>query len=720
MKRKEATKEEVQLLAKLYLNDEKSNREIASAMNMSVSWCLRTLKEYGLYVEKEKQFSNEQISILKKSKWNNGIPQIRKMNFFFEEGKLYKAICRLTKKELLDYSNHSGALLSHLSNIYPEVSKLSKYKRDAITKKTGKPWYADYFDFIEIENVEDIKINCKDCEWSTTDSMNKAGFLTSHIQKTHGSILQYLNRHPEDEYLFKTALQKEKYKSRHINSDDTKYVVCRVCNQRLTSITNTHLAKHGLDHVSYKEKFGNEIVSKEMSNTLSKSTIQSNLSRPQNFTSSIEEKFKHSVQKLNNIRHQFAIGGFMYDFIIEDEKAIIEIDGSYWHGHDRDNGFTQAQIFNFMRDVEKDDVAKSNGYSIYRITEGVVKNLLPKTFDNTRDLIQFLLSNSSRIEDHKLMRLKEYDIILEKDYCIRNKDLFEKDDKMVDTLLKFWKKFYYPKKYITDCIDLPNRRQTSLWLKGVMKEAYYNSRKDGSRSLEEFFLDDQLLKDVIRYRLGLNSSNEFFDVSLRQLYKGIEVRTMYSVGVFSIKQAKDIYTKHVKEGGLVYDPYAGWGSRLLACCDAGARYIGNDINTNLRSGYKYLRHELDLVSKSKVTFRDSKLKLNSLDGKVDFIFTSPPFYNDEIYSNGVKLRKSVEDWVSKDLVPVLKNCFSYLKSGSHIVIDMNDRYVEETKSALEIVGFQIIDVSYYDIKKSHYRKNGKKVQGLITALKPLQ
>lgn len=719
MERKEATKEELQLLAKLYLNDEMSNREISSLMKRSVVWCVRVLKESGLYIEKTKEISSEQISSLKKCIWNNGNPKIKEIKPFFEDGKSYKAICKLTNKEFFDYMNQSGVLLSHLSNIYPELSKLSKYKRDAISKKTGKPWYTEYFEFIELDNIEIQHVKCKDCEWSTTDSMNNAGFLTSHIQKNHGSILQYLNRHPEDENLFKTALQKEKYKSRHINSDDTKYVVCKVCNQRLTSITNTHLAKHGLNHVSYKEKFGNEIVSKEMSNTLSRTTIESNLSRPQNFTSSIEEKFKNSLQKLNNIKHQYIIGGFMYDFLVEEKKILIEIDGSYWHGYDRDSGFTHAQIFNFMRDVEKDDVAKSNGYSIYRITEGVVNNLLPKAFDNKGDLVQFLLSNSSRIEDHKLMHLKEYDIILEKNYCIRNKSLFEKDDKMIDTLLKFWKKFYHPKKYISDCIDLTKRKQTSLWLKGVMKEAYYISRKDGSRSLEEFFLDDELLKDVIRYRLGINSSNEFFDVSLRQLYKGIEVRTMYSVGVFPIKQAKDIYAKHVKKDDLVYDPYAGWGSRLMACCDAGARYIGNDINTNLRSGYKYLRHELDLVSKSKVTFRDSKLMLDSLEEKVDFIFTSPPFYNDEIYSNGVRLRNSVGDWISKDLVPVFKNCFSYLKRGSHIVIDMNDRYLEETKSALEIVGFQIINVSYYDIKKSHYRKNGKKVQGLITALKPL-
>lgn len=717
MEKIDAKEEDINLMAKLHLRDGLSNREMAKEIGKSPVWCVRVLREAGLYVDKPSGMSKDEYLKEKNKKWNNR-HNIEGKDIFFDDSKKYKAICKKTKKEFEDYLNLSGILSEHIFSINPDYRKLSKYKRSKLSAETGKPWYAKFFDFIEYEPKKRKLIFCKDCEWSTSDIHNSGGHFTAHIHENHGSIKEYTNRHPEDSHLFKTALYKEKYKGRFIDANHTKFVTCKVCNKKFGSITNSHLKKHGLDHETYKEKFGGKIVSQDVSEQISKQAIESNLKRPLNFTSSTEQKFKDSLNKIDGWSHQVRIGGFMYDFVLFDSKIIIEVDGRYWHAHDRKEEFTYIQIHNFMRDVKKDELAKKEGYKIFRIMEDVVEHLLPLEFSGLDELLKFLNENSCDIMNHQLLNLKEYDVIYSKEYCIRNSEIISGSDDLIDNLVEFWHRFYPPKKYLSDCIDLSKRNQQSLWLKGVMKNAYYKAKKGGSKSLEELFEDKELLKKVVEYRVGRNKSKEFFDVSLRQLYKGIEVRTMYNVGVFPIKQAKEIYKSYISQNSRVYDPYAGWGSRLIGCCENSGYYIGNDINKELKSGYNFLRHQLKFNKKSKMTFSDSRIYKPNLKDSIDFIFTSPPFYDDEIYTDQENHYNSIEKWTEKELLPVFINCFDYLKSGCFIVIDMSEKYVKHTKEKLETCGFINIKTESYNVKKSHYSKKANKSQVLITMKKP--
>jgi group I intron endonuclease len=62
----------------------------------------------------------------------------------------YVAICKKTTKKFEDYLNKSGALTTHILEIYPNKILESKFKRKQIELTTGMPWYYDYFDFIKI------------------------------------------------------------------------------------------------------------------------------------------------------------------------------------------------------------------------------------------------------------------------------------------------------------------------------------------------------------------------------------------------------------------------------------------------------------------------------------------------------------------------------------------------------------------------------------------
>ena len=64
----------------------------------------------------------------------------------------------------------------------------------------------------------------------------------------------------------------------------------------------------------------------------------------------------------NNIcgfKHFIPVKGFYPDFINENKKIIIEVDGVYWH----------SLPCNIKRDKQKNYVYKSNGYKVLRLTD---------------------------------------------------------------------------------------------------------------------------------------------------------------------------------------------------------------------------------------------------------------------------------------------------------------------------------------------------------------
>ena len=76
----------------------------------------------------------------------------------------------------------------------------------------------------------------------------------------------------------------------------------------------------------------------------------------------------------------------------------------------------------------------------------------------------------------------------------------------------------------------------------------------------------------------------------------------------------------------------------------------------------------------------------------------------------------MSEWGNDMLIPVFTNCYNYLKSGKRIIIDMKEKYVQETLSSLISSGFKHIDTKSYNLTQSHYNKKVK-LQYLITCKK---
>ena len=164
----------------------------------------------------------------------------------------------------------------------------------------------------------------------------------------------------------------------------------------------------------------------------------------------------------------------------------------------------------------------------------------------------------------------------------------------------------------------------------------------------------------------------------------------------------------------IYDPSSGWGGRILGAMSSRKKihYIGTDPNPDNFGRYEavadfYNSNCVDDFSETFTQFFEVEKQSNTYDvyregselignnpnfqaykGKLDLVFTSPPYFNREQYSQdenqSFKAYSQYEDWVDNFLRPTLTTAYEYLK---------NDRYL-----LWNIASIKIGANTYYDLE----------------------
>lgn len=142
-----------------------------------------------------------------------------------------------------------------------------------------------------------------------------------------------------------------------------------------------------------------------------------------------------------------------------------------------------------------------------------------------------------------------------------------------------------------------------------------------------------------------------------------------SINIFKPLTAINIYNKF--ECSKILDPTMGWGGRLVGACVLNKKeYIGIDSNKNLREPYKQMVNFLSKYSKTKIKlfFCDSlNIDYSLLD--YDMVFTSPPYYNKEIYTS-MKIYKTKEEWEQNFYYPLFNKTYFSLKRGGFFCLNI--------------------------------------------------
>ena len=148
----------------------------------------------------------------------------------------------------------------------------------------------------------------------------------------------------------------------------------------------------------------------------------------------------------------------------------------------------------------------------------------------------------------------------------------------------------------------------------------------------------------------------------------------------------------------VLDFSAGWGDRLIGAMAYGCDYTGVDPSNCMYEKYRKMIETLGGKNKEdyrvfKKGFEDHYVEKS----EYDLVFTSPPFFDLEIYEDSetqsVKKFNSVESWKKGFLFPSLKKSFIGLKKGGYMAIYVSDYTLNGKR------------ISYVNDMKNYIREN---------------
>ena len=150
-----------------------------------------------------------------------------------------------------------------------------------------------------------------------------------------------------------------------------------------------------------------------------------------------------------------------------------------------------------------------------------------------------------------------------------------------------------------------------------------------------------------------------------------------------------------KQSGVFFDPCAGWGARLLASYALGMKYRAIDANRVLVDELNQMAKILGADAKVVWGSADNLQTVKGLmqDEKADIVFTSPPYFDREDYSNdelqSSRLYPSLDDWYDKFMAGLAQNSLEILRPGGIILLNVFNGF--DVERLREKVPFRIED-----------------------------
>jgi len=427
-----------------------------------------------------------------------------------------------------------------------------------------------------------------------------------------------------------------------------------------------------------------------------------------------ELEFKSLLKNSNiNFIHQFSIDGKKFDFYLPDKNLLIEINGPFWHGENRNDSYSLVQISSMINDEIKRKIAKANNYELKYLSASNLPNLItnfeekfydsyksfnPDTIILTKD---YLLKYR---EEHGDIKFESYFVPLTFYFFRTFFPYFTLPNRNIklENELKETSKFTYD--FLDEIIHSKINSKGTAYLKSKFL-SYWKGKSMGSvSSIFDAYQDDDILKKVIKYRLGLNKTKETFDISYNNLIRGFSGYRL-NLSFFPPRLAKIIFDKYLKniDNPTIYDPCAGFGGRMLGFISflngRKGKYVCNEINEETYNELIDLSKELKILNKEiEIEVYNESAVTFSLEKLPDLVFTCFPYFNKENYKD--KLYQSKEEWKTNFLYTIIDK---YYKQTICIFI-VDDILLEMIKEKYEIKEIITIKKAKHPISKSSGRE----------------
>jgi hypothetical protein len=244
----------------------------------------------------------------------------------------------------------------------------------------------------------------------------------------------------------------------------------------------------------------------------------------------------------------------------------------------------------------------------------------------------------------------------------------------------------------------------------------------GRRSIYDVLTNPDTLWATIRNRIGntllYNDDPNGIPVqypmnlNLGQSIIGAKNSGLASMGsIFKPTVAKTIYKHYVKDGYNVLDYSCGFGTRLLGLMSCGfknVKYCGYEPNTETYDNLQTMIKKFEFNAEIKKCGSEEKL----FDDKFDFVFSSPPYFDWEIYSSEASqcYNKFPEynQWLENYWRKTVQNIKLMMKDNGVLGVNIGGKANElmqrleaDLNSVIIEEGFELVDTWFMKTSQSH-------------------
>ena len=235
---------------------------------------------------------------------------------------------------------------------------------------------------------------------------------------------------------------------------------------------------------------------------------------------------------------------------------------------------------------------------------------------------------------------------------------------------------------------------------------FYEARHYGKPTAKEYFDNklDHILQDCYKY---------YGKPTLSLLRKVILEH--HRVTNFRPVIAKEIMNKYGKE--TVLDPCGGYGGRMMGFfCSNMKRYVAVDPNSETVKNLKHLGLILNRSIEKDFEVNYQGFENFETEERFDLIFTSPPYFKKEIYSDeetqSCNKFKDYESWKNGFLKVFVEKCERFLKNDGIFVCNIDDIKINKkefklTEDFLKFCDgkFELIETIYFKHRNRYTGKN---------------
>lgn len=259
-------------------------------------------------------------------------------------------------------------------------------------------------------------------------------------------------------------------------------------------------------------------------------------------------------------------------------------------------------------------------------------------------------------------------------------------------------------------------------------DQFYGTSANGTASISEIFKNKNLLRDILKNRMGWYTTTErlvvdgveypgehpyLFDISQDMVVQGAH-SSMKSANISNFRPlvAKYLIDRYCA-GDNVLDLSIGWGARYLAAASLKKNYFGIDPMTAkpVSELAEFVRKRLpDIAVKSAFVENGSEYPEAYADfPEIDYTLVCPPYFSLEEYSsakNSTTVYPEYGKWLSDYWTATVRNAVSKMRRGAKFTLIMVDVWQKfnlaaDMTNVMRENGLEHVETIPYKTNRSH-------------------